>query len=90
MTSRALLNFQDTNSDGYLTLQIHVAPEYTWSRRRPTSALNWTLTLFANFNGLFQNLNDNAGETAAQVNAFGERYARCRTPPAQAGHLRAL
>jgi len=80
MTNRVLLNFQDTNSAGYLTLQSTSHQNYLVKTQTQLSS-NWTLTLLANFNGLFQNLEDNAGETAAQVNAFGERYALQNTNP---------
>ena len=80
MTSRVLLNFQDTNSAGYLTLQSTAHQNYLVKTQTQLSS-NWTLTLFANFNGLFQNLEDNAGETAAQINTFGKRYALQSTNP---------
>ena len=80
MTSRALLNFQDTNSAGYLTLQSTAHQNYLVKTQTQLNP-NWTLTFLANYNGLFQNLEDNAGETAAQVNAFGERYALQATNP---------
>jgi iron complex outermembrane receptor protein len=44
-------------------------------------APGWTATFFANYNGLFQNLNDNAGETAAQVYSYGKRFALQITNP---------
>jgi iron complex outermembrane receptor protein len=74
MTSRALINFQDTNSAGYLTLQS-TAHQNLLLKTTTQIAPNWSLTLFADYNGLFQNLEDNAGETAAQINAYGKRFA---------------
>jgi iron complex outermembrane recepter protein len=80
MTTRALINFQDTNSTGYLTLQS-TAHQNLLLKTTTQIAPNWSLTLFANYNGLFQNLEDNAGETAAQINAYGKRFALQATNP---------
>jgi iron complex outermembrane receptor protein len=73
-TTRALVNFQDTNSSGYLTLQSTAHQNYL-VKTQTEIAPGWTLTAFGNFNGLFQNLNDNAGETAAEIVSFGKRFA---------------
>jgi iron complex outermembrane receptor protein len=73
-TVRTLVNFQDTNSAGLLTLQ---STSHQNLLLKTSIQLNsdWTLTALGNYNGLFQNLEDNAGETAAQVNSFGRRFA---------------
>jgi iron complex outermembrane receptor protein len=80
MNTRAMVNFQNTGSSGYLTYQgsnAHNLLIKTQTQLGP----NWTLTLFANGNALFQSLNDNAGITPAQINAFGKRYALQITNP---------
>jgi iron complex outermembrane receptor protein len=74
MNTRTLVNFQGTNSDGYLSLQSTSHQNYLLKTSIQITP-DWVLTAFANYNGLFQTLNDNAGETAAQINAFGKRYA---------------
>jgi iron complex outermembrane receptor protein len=71
---RTLLNFQDTNSAGFLTLQS-TAHQNFLLKTTIQLAPDWTLTAFGNYNGLFQNLEDNAGETAAQINVYGRRFA---------------
>ena len=38
-------------------------------------APGWTATLFGSYNGLFQQLEDNAGATAAQINTYGKDFA---------------
>jgi len=74
ITNRVMLNYQDTNTGGYLTLQSSAAQNYL-IKTQTDLAPGWTLTAFANFNGLFQQLEDNAGATAAQLVAFGKDYA---------------
>ncbi len=74
LTNRMLLNFQDTNTAGYLTYQSSAAQNYL-IKTQTELAPGWTLTAFANFNGLFQVLNDNAGATPAQLTAYGKDFA---------------
>jgi iron complex outermembrane receptor protein len=81
--TRALLNFQDVNSDGYLTLQT-TARQNMLAKVQNEFAPGWTVTVFANYNGLFQHLNDKNGATAAQINAFGENFALQNTNPNEA------
>jgi iron complex outermembrane receptor protein len=81
VTDRLLVNFQDTNTAGYLTHQTSAAQNYM-VKNQLEIAPNWTLTAFANFNGLFQGLEDNAGATAAQLVTFGKDYAQQITNPA--------
>jgi iron complex outermembrane receptor protein len=50
-------------------------------KTRPSWARGWTATLFANYNGLFQHVNDNNGATAAQINTYGESFALQNTNP---------
>jgi len=74
ITNRVMVNYQDTNSGGYLSFQSSAAQNYL-IKTQTELAPGWTLTAFANFNGLFQQLEDNAGATAAQLVAFGKDYA---------------
>ena len=80
ITNRAMINLQYTRSDGYLTLQSSEAKNIT-IKTITELAPGWNLTLFGSYNALFQNLNDNAGITAAQVIAFGKTYALQNTNP---------
>ncbi len=80
MTARTLLNFQDTNSAGFLSLQS-TSHQNMLVKTSIQLSPDWTLTAFANYNGLFQNLEDNAGETAAQVDIYGKRFALQNTNP---------
>ena len=74
MTNRAMVNLQDTNTSGYLTYQASAAQNILL-KTQTDLAPGWTLTAFANYNGLFQTLNDNAGATPAQLTTFGKDYA---------------
>jgi iron complex outermembrane receptor protein len=74
LTNRAMVNLQDTNTSGYLTYQASAA-QNVLLKTETELARGWTLTAFANYNGLFQTLNDNAGATPAQLTTFGKDYA---------------
>jgi iron complex outermembrane receptor protein len=74
ITNRVMVNYQDTNTGGYLSLQSSAAQNYL-IKTQTELAPGWTLTAFATFNGLFQQLEDNSGATAAQLVAFGKDYA---------------
>lgn len=74
LTNRVLVNYQDTNTGGYLSFQSSAAQNYL-IKTQTDIAPGWTLTAYANFNGLFQQLEDNSGATAAQLVAFGKDYA---------------
>jgi len=80
-TSRAMINYQATNSSGYITYQSSAAKNILIKTETDLGG-NWTLTAFANYNALFQNLNDNAGITPAQIVAFGKDYGLQITNPA--------
>jgi iron complex outermembrane receptor protein len=80
-TSRLMLNYQDTNTSGYLTHNSSAAQNYT-VKYQAEFAPGWTATLFGSYNGLFQQLEDNAGATPAQIAAFGKDYALQTTNPA--------
>jgi iron complex outermembrane receptor protein len=86
-TDRLLVNFQDTNSGGYLTHQTSAAQNYLVKNQLQV-APNWTVTFFANYNGLFQGLQDNAGATAAQLVTYGKDYAQQITNPAAGTYYR--
>ena len=73
-TARAMVNFQDINSKGYLTFNTTVHPNLL-VKVQDEFAPGWTVTLFANGNELVQDLNDNAGVTAAQVTTYGKNFA---------------
>jgi iron complex outermembrane receptor protein len=72
--NRALINLNYTGSYGYLTDQNTNRQNYLVKTQTDLGS-NWELTLFANYNNLDQHVNDNNGETAAQINAYGETYA---------------
>ncbi|HMH65661.1 MAG TPA: TonB-dependent receptor [Rhizomicrobium sp.] len=74
LNNRLLLNYQDTNTAGYLTHNSSAAQNYT-VKFQTDIAPGWTATLFGSYNGLFQQLEDNAGATAAQITTFGKNYA---------------
>jgi len=73
-TNRVLLNYQDTNTGGYLSHQSSAAQNYL-IKAESEFAPGWKATLFGSYNGLFQQLEDNSGATAAQLVAFGKDYA---------------
>ena len=81
LSNRAMINLQSTNSSGYLTYQGSNAKNIL-IKTQTALAPGWTLTAFANYNALFQNLNDNAGVTPAQVIAYGKNYGLQITNPA--------
>jgi iron complex outermembrane receptor protein len=74
LTTRTLVNANFTSSNGYLIGQNTDRQNYLIKTQFDV-APGWTLTAFSNYNGLYQHLNDNSGETAAQVNTYGETYA---------------
>lgn len=80
INNRAMVNFQDTNTGGYLTLNSSGAQNYL-VKTQTDLAPGWTLTAFADYNGLFQQLEDNAGTTPAQLVAYGKNFALQNTNP---------
>jgi iron complex outermembrane receptor protein len=80
LNDRSLINIQFTNSPGYLTYQSTNRQNVLF-KTQSEIAPGWTATFFANYNGLFQKLNDNAGETAAQIVAYGKKFALQITNP---------
>ena len=84
LNTRVLANLEYTASDGYLTLQ-NTSRENILLKTQTDIAPGWTLTLFANYNGLWQHLNDSNGATAAQINTYGFSYALQNTTSAKLG-----
>jgi iron complex outermembrane receptor protein len=80
LNNRAMVNIQDTNTGGYLTLQSSAAQNYL-IKTQTDIAPGWTLTALADYNGLFQQLEDNAGATPAQLVAYGKNFAMQNTNP---------
>ena len=74
VNTRVLVNIQDTNSEGYLSYQT-TAHDNELLKIQTDLAPGWTLTMFANRNGLHQTLNDSNGATAAQILAYGKEFA---------------
>ncbi|HEY2011431.1 MAG TPA: TonB-dependent receptor [Rhizomicrobium sp.] len=80
LNNRAMFNFQDTNTGGYLTLNSSAAQNFLF-KTQTDIAPGWTLTALADYNGLFQQLEDNAGTTPAQLVAYGKNFALQNTNP---------
>ncbi len=78
--NRAMVNFQDTNTGGYLTLNSSAAQNYL-VKTQTDIAPGWTVTAFADFNGLFQQLEDNEPATPAQIAAYGKNFSLQNTNP---------
>jgi iron complex outermembrane receptor protein len=74
INTRVLTNIEVLGSSGYLTDQ-NTSRQNVLLKTQSDLGNGWTLTLFGNYNGLFQHVNDNNGITAAQIDAFGENYA---------------
>ena len=74
LNNRASITVEDANSDGYLTFQ-NTSRQNALVKEQTEFAPGWTVTFFADYNGLFQHLNDKNGATAAQIDAFGKNFA---------------
>lgn len=72
--NRLLLNYQDTNTSGYLTYNGSAAQNYT-IKAQSEIAPGWMLTLFSSDNNLFQQLQDNSGATPAQLATYGKDFS---------------
>ncbi len=81
INNRILVNYQDITTSGYLTNQASNAQNYL-IKTQSDIAPGWTLTLFSSYNGLFQQLEDNAGATPAQIVTYGKDYALQTNNPA--------
>ncbi|HEY4264276.1 MAG TPA: TonB-dependent receptor [Micropepsaceae bacterium] len=73
-STRILFNFQNTDSDGALTLQ-RLRRNNDLLKIENNLSANWTLTFFANYSKLTENLDDNNGATLAQVATYGKDFA---------------
>ena len=80
MNTRVLTNINFVGSSGYLTGQ-NTSRQNILLKAQSDLGGGWTLTLFGNYNGLFQHVNDNNGATAAQIKAYGESFALQTTNP---------
>jgi iron complex outermembrane recepter protein len=80
MNNRAMVNLNYTGSYGYITDQNTDRTNYLIKTQTDLPG-GWTLTAFANYNQLDQHLNDNNGNTPAQVAAFGENFGLQSTNP---------
>lgn len=80
LQNRAMITLENVNSDGYLTFQ-NTSRQNALAKEQMEFAPGWTVTFFANYNGLFQHLNDKNGVTPAQIVAFGKNFALQKTDP---------
>ena len=79
-STRAMVNVQNTHSDGALSFQDFDQSNILFKGDfRPND--DWTFSAFATYNVLTEHLNDNAGETPAQVAAYGKNFALQNTNP---------
>jgi iron complex outermembrane receptor protein len=78
--TRVLVNYQDTQSAGYLTLQNNMRDNELLKIENEI-APGWVLTLFANRSNLHQHANDNNGSTPAQVVTYGKQFGLQRFNP---------
>ena len=81
--TRMMVNYQDTFGNGYLTLQ-DTRHDNELIKIEHDLPQGWTLTFFANRNGLHQHVNDNNGADPAQIVTFGKQFALQNTNPALA------
>ena len=73
-TVRAMVNAQYQHSDGALTLQDLYANNILVKVQDQLNS-HWTITLFGNQNFLKENLDDNNGDTPAQVYYYGKNFS---------------
>ncbi|MGB8601353.1 MAG: TonB-dependent receptor plug domain-containing protein, partial [Rhizomicrobium sp.] len=83
--ARLMVNVQDTVSSGYISMQNTMRDNELIKFEVPLGS-QWSLTLFANRSNLHQHINDNNGETAAQVMTYGKDYGLQDTNPALANY----
>jgi len=84
VNTRVLANIDVLGSDGYLSGQ-NTSRQNVLLKTQSDLGNGWTLTLFGDYNGLFQHVNDNNGATPGQINAFGESFALQNTTSAKLG-----
>lgn len=78
--AKVLVNLQDMKTDGALSLQ-YVAQKNALLKIQDEIAPHWTVTLFGNYEHLYENLDDNNGATPAQVAVYGKGFALQKTDP---------
>ena len=78
--NRLLVNFLQLGSSGYLTGQ-NTSRQNFLLKTQSDLGNGWKLTLFGDYNGLFQHVNDGNGADPAQINSFGEAFALQNTNP---------
>lgn len=79
-STRALVNFNDVQTAGYLDNQ-GMMKDNELVKLESEIFPNWTLTFFANRNNLHQHVNDKNGASAAQIVAFGKQYSLQKGDP---------
>ena len=79
LNNRALVNFQDTGSDGYLTYQTPSRQNYL-VKTQTELAPGWTLTALANYNGLFQHRERQQRRHPGPDRRLWQAITRCRPP----------
>ncbi len=79
--TRLLINLSETTSEGALTGQ-NFKQDNILLKTETDLAPRWTLTFFANYNKLHENLNDNNGATPSQTVLYGKNFALQNTNPA--------
>lgn len=82
--TRLMINFHNESSDGALSFNDLDSNNLTIKANHGFGD-NWTLTLFSSINSLIEHLNDNAGQTPAQVATYGKNFALQNTTPGGRG-----
>jgi iron complex outermembrane receptor protein len=78
--AKGLFNIQHLESDGALSYQ-NLGTSNVLLKVQDTFAPNWTITLFGTYSYLTEHLDDNNGETPAQVMVFGKNFALQQNNP---------
>lgn len=79
--ARAVVGYDHSSSDGYLTDVSQRRDNFYFKLDKPIGD-NTVLTLYANYNRIFQNTS--LGATAAQIRQFGPNFALNNDPASQA------
>ena len=75
---KVLVNLQDLKSDGALSLQ-YLDQKNALLKIQDEITPDWKITLFGNYEHLYENLDDNNGLTPAQVAVYGKNFAMQNT-----------
>jgi iron complex outermembrane recepter protein len=73
-TARGMVDFQDLNSEGALSLQNLFQKNLT-AKFEDEFLPGWKATIFGSFNYINEHLDDNNGLTPAQVQVYGKNFA---------------